>query len=132
MSNRGLRLGLGAVTLVLAIAGIAAYMLFGRGVPIKTGTLTPDASPGFFSCYTSGTGGELVTDPDTGTAIIEGNGRRVAVTWPLGWTGRSSGAEVEILDSSGKVVARTGTQVSLMGGYWYDGSFLTCGPIPSP
>jgi hypothetical protein len=124
MSNRRLRLGLGAVTLVLAIAGIAAFMLFGRDVPIKTGGLN--------GCYTSGTGGELVTDPDTGTAIIEGSGRRIAVTWPLGWTGRSSGSEVEILDISGKVVARTGTQVSLMGGYWYDGSFLTCGPIPSP
>jgi hypothetical protein len=124
VSNRRLRLGLGAVTLVLAIAGIAAFMLFGRDVPIKTGSLN--------GCYTSGTGGELVTDPDTGTAIIEGSGRRIAVTWPLGWTGRSSGSEVEILDGSGKVVARTGTQVSLMGGYWNDGSFLTCGPIPSP
>lgn len=108
---------------LLALAGVVA--VYGVPVPIRTG--------GGVGCYTSGTGGELVTDPTSGTAIIEGSGRRVAVTWPVGWTGRMSFFGMQVVDLQGQVVARTGTQVALMGGYWYvDDSFLTCGPSHRP
>jgi hypothetical protein len=117
-------LGLLALAAVIGSCGIP--------VTIKTGSLSPDSDPNLVGCYTSGTTGNLVTDPDAGTAIIEDNGeRRIAVTWPIGWTGRRSWFGVEVLNKKGEVVTRTGTHVSLMGGYWYvDDSFLTCGPIP--
>jgi hypothetical protein len=51
--------------------------------------------------------------------------------WPPGYIGRQSGSDVEILDASGQVVARTGALVQLPGGY--SGSdprvFLTCGYV---
>jgi hypothetical protein len=112
-------LGLLALTAVVATYGVP--------VTIKTGTLVPDAAPGMISCYTSGTSGELVSDPAAGTAIIEAyGGNRVAVTWPIGWTGRMSLLGVSVIDERGQVVARTGTHVNLTGGYWRDGSFLAC------
>lgn len=126
MDKRLIWSGLG----LLALTAIVAT--YGVPTTIKTGSLYPDASPGMVGCYTSGTTGELVTDPTTGTAIIEDrSGRRVVVTWPLGWTGRSSMLGVAVIDRDGNTVARTGTHVNLMGGYWYvDDSFLTCGPVP--
>ncbi len=114
-------------SLLLALA-VVAYLVM--PVTLKTGALYPDAQPGTVGCYTSGTSGELVTDPSAGTAIIESDGRRVPVTWPIGWTGRRSLGAMDIVDQGGNVVARTGTHVNLMGGYWLDGSFLTCGPVP--
>jgi hypothetical protein len=114
----------------LALAVLAVFLAFGlftTSVAIKTGTIAGGSS-GMVGCYTSGTSGDLVTDLVSGVAIIERTGRRIAVTWPPGWTGRRSGTEVEIVDSHGDVHMRTGTHVYLMGGYWYvDGSFLTCG-----
>ena len=95
----------------------------GGGYPVAIKT----ASAGENACFTSGTTGDLVTDPAAGTAITDPGGRRVPVTWPAGWTGRSSGSEVEILDRAGKVAYRTGTHVDLMGGYRVeDGSFQAC------
>jgi hypothetical protein len=104
-----------AVTLVACSGG-------GSPVAIRT------VGAGDNVCFTSGTAGDLVTDPASGTAIIEAGGRRVPVTWPTGWTGRSSGSEVEVLDRTGEVAYRTGTHVDLAGGYrGEDRSFLVCG-----
>ena len=109
--------GLGLAVFAIVLAGWSFV-----SVPIRTGTLS-----GGVGCYTSGTSGELVADPVSGVAIIERGGRRVAVTWPPGWTARRSVLDVEIVTAAGDVHMRTGTHVELMGGYWQDGSFLTCG-----
>jgi hypothetical protein len=37
------------------------------------------------------------------------------VVWPPGSTARQSGAEVEVLDATGKVVARTGNRYEIEG-----------------
>ncbi len=125
MNERRLFAGLGLLAVVLAVA-----TLYGVPVSLKTGSLNPGAPPGQVGCYTSGTSGQLVDDP-SGTAIIEGpTGRRVVVTWPIGWTARRTLLGTQIVDGRGVTVARTGTQVYLMGGYWLDDSFLTCGPAP--
>ena len=109
--------GLALAALAIVLAGWSFV-----SVPIQTGGLSGGG------CYTSGTSGDLVTDPVSGVAIIEPGGRRIAVTWPPGWTGRRSGFEVEIVTPAGDVHMRTGTHVQLMGGYWYvNDSFLTCG-----
>jgi len=116
-------LGLLALATVLSVYGVPTGL--------KTGTLYTNEPEGMVGCYTSGTSGELVTDSDSGTAIIEDrSGRRVAVTWPIGWSARSSLFGVSVLDKQGNVNARTGTHVYLMGGYWQDESFLTCGTAP--
>ncbi len=75
-----------------------------------------------------GVAGDLVTDPSAGTAIIwDMSGRREVVTWPNRWTARSSGSEVEVLNERGQVAYRTGTRVSLMGGFSpVDDSFVVC------
>jgi hypothetical protein len=114
-----------ALLLGFALAVGVPSWWFGGGVALKTGGIS--GGSGAVGCYTSGTIGELVADPVAGTAIIERSGRRIAVTWPRGWTGRRSGWEVEVVNASNAVVLRTGTRVSLMGGYYSDGSFLTCG-----
>ncbi len=66
-------------------------------------------------CYTWQVDGDLVVDPIHGTAVI-GNGARTPVRWPLGYTARRAGSEVEVLDETGAVVVRTGTRVHLGGG----------------
>lgn len=88
--------GLGSVTLLTAEAGLAG-------------------------CYTSGVGGDLVADETYGTAIREALKTEsmvvsLPVKWPYGYTGRRSGWEIEVLNASGDVVARTGTQLYIPGG----------------
>ena len=74
--------------------------------------------------------GQLVTDPTYGTAIVE-HVRLMPVMWPPGYVGRQIGSDIEVLDTSGQVVARTGNLVQLPVGY--SGSdprvFLTCGYV---
>ncbi len=111
----------GMVALALAFTVSAC-----GGSPVTIKTLDPGSQE---SCYAMGVAGNLVTDPTAGTAIINDmSGHRQFVTWPDGWTARSSGSEVEVLNRKGQVAYRTGTRVNLMGGFSHvDGSFVVCG-----
>jgi|SRR5215212_4124815 len=64
---------------------------------------------GLDSCYAGAQspnfGGLLISDPEYGTRI---DGR--PVMWPSGYTGRRVGTEVEVVDQSGNLVARTGRE----------------------
>ena len=127
MDKRFIYAGLGLLALAAILAAGGGP---GGSIHLKTGSLYPDASPGMIGCYTSGTEGQLVTDPVAGTAVIDRqSGHRYAVTWPLGYTGRDSWGEVEVIDDRGNVVTRTGSWVNMSGGYWTDGSFLACGEV---
>ena len=114
---------------LLGVAAALAIASYGVPTPLKTGSLYPNEDPQYVGCYTSGVSGELLDDLGAGTAIVDSmDGRRVLVTWPIGWTARRSLLGVSVVDSRGQFVARTGTYVNLSGGYWYvDNSFLTCG-----
>jgi hypothetical protein len=79
---------------------------------------------GGIGCPLAVVDGDLVTDENAGSAIID-HGVRKRVKWPYGYAGRRSGNEVEILDRTGKVVARTGTRVRLVGGE-IDGAWFAC------
>jgi hypothetical protein len=126
MDERFIGVGLG----LLVLAGVLASGPFGHSVPLETGSLYPDEPPGMIGCYTSGTSGQLVADDVAGTAIIDGSGgHRYAVTWPTGYTGRSTWGGVEVIGDRGQVIARTGVWVSMSGGFWGDGSFLACGEV---
>ena len=48
---------------------------------------------------------DVAADPDAGT-VDKASGR--VLRWPLGFTARWAGAEVEVLDPTGKVVLTTG------------------------
>lgn len=110
---------------LVLLAAIAASFLW--PVPLLT---APD--DGMVGCYTSGTSGVLMADATYGTRIVE-HDAAVPVMWPYGFTGRHSGYQVEVVDTSGHVVARTGTQVQIGGGYTGDDprSFLACGSVVS-
>ena len=107
--------------------GLAFAVLRGSSVTILTGSGgIPGNTEGSPSqgCYTSSIGGEPVTDPTYGTAVIQhyGDGstpdQRFPVMWLPGDTGRKSGSEVEILDRSGSVIARTGQAWFIEGGFY--------------
>ena len=55
------------------------------------------------------------------------------VMWPPGYTGRQSGSDVEVLNKSGRSVARTGSHIKILGGYYSDNPrvWLACnlGPV---
>ena len=118
--------------LVLAVAvglavGLAFVGLRGTSVTILTGPggIQGNTATSYTGCYTDFIVGKLVTDPTYGTAVIEHDpyGRnpdqRYPVMWLPGYTGRQwSGSEVEILDRSGKVVARTDQVWKIAGGGW--------------
>ena len=134
----GLALALG-VTLAVAFVGL-------RGSPVTIltgyGGIGPNAYSSDRGCYTSSIFGELVTDPTYGTAVIEHDStghnpdRRYPVMWLPGDTGRQSGSEVEILDRTGSVIARTGQDWQIAGGFQSgsDGQldWVACGHVLSP
>ncbi|MEP6639252.1 MAG: hypothetical protein ABJC39_07865 [Chloroflexota bacterium] len=127
-SKRAGLLGTIALAIVLAIAWVGCGPWFGASVALRTSVGPGGVANGNGSytvgCYTSGTQGDLVADPN-GVAIVGKSGTRTMVVWPAGFTGRQFGGEIAILDRSGNVVARTGTKVYLEGGY-ENGGFLTC------
>jgi hypothetical protein len=110
---------------------LLAVTIAGCGSPVRLLTGRGDLEgSGMVGCYPSFARGQLVTDPTYGTAIIEHAGT-MPVMWPPGYVGRQIGSDIEILDTFGQVVARTGNLVQLPGGY--SGSeprvFLTCGYV---
>jgi hypothetical protein len=109
-----------ALALPLALALVAC-----AGGPVALTTAGDRANVG---CYLANTTGMLIPDAQAGTAIVsEDMGQTtVPVRWPPGYTGRRSGGQVEVLDSGGDVVARTGQRYTLLGGYSPDGPWEAC------
>src|SRR5438034_1861126 len=102
-----MRLAATSLVLTLCLVGCA----FGQ-VELLTGT---DAH----GCYAGGEShfeGLLAVDQKWGTSI---NGK--PAVWPVGWTGRRVGLEVEVLDDTGKVRAITGRRY-----------YFAVGPISEP
>jgi hypothetical protein len=90
--------------------------------PVQLITGPPNHDGGCFAAQGSGL---LVVDPTDGTAIVANDGPSMlnltdvplTVAWPPGFTARRSGAEVEVLDPQGNVVATTGRSYTFMGGF---------------
>jgi hypothetical protein len=115
------------LALALGLAfGVAFVGLRGSPVTILTGPggITGNTASSYTGCYTDFIVGKLVTDPTYGTAVIDHDPKGLnpdhlyPVMWLPGDTGRQSGSEVEILDRSGKVIARTGQVWKIAGGNW--------------
>ena len=98
---------LAALGLVLVgCASAPAPSLPPGAVYLLTWSLAPSETRG---CYTLPHQGPTSVDPTYGTAF-HGSGapNGVPIAWPPGYTGRQAGAEVEVLDPTGKVRAVTG------------------------
>ena len=104
----------------------------GGQVPLLTG----EGYGGQGGCYLNFFVDTLVVDPTNGTAIIEKytvggqpRSRVLPIMWPTGYTARRSGSEVEVLNASGRVMARTGGRYRIQGGY--EGAvWRTCAMMP--
>jgi hypothetical protein len=72
------------------------------------------SSSASYSCYLLPHQGPMSVDPAYGTAFHEfGDPQGVPIAWPTGYTGRQAGAEVEVLDPTGKVRAATGRRLEV-------------------
>lgn len=114
---------------VLATAGCGSAVPDASPLPATLGpyaVVLLTASEGGVGCPANFVDGEVVFDATAGSAIIDHAGVRMPIRWPHGYTGRRQGAEVEILDEQGRVVARTGTPVRLGGGEAVPGTWFAC------
>ena len=119
IARRGVAFWALAVAVAIAGCGIAPASASPDTVVLLTGR------EGDTGCLLDVIEGELVADPNAGSVIVDG-GVRTPIRWPYGFAGRRSGAEVEILDPSGHVIARTGTRIRLGGGAPVPGVWLAC------
>lgn len=67
---------------------------------------------------------QLSRDVIDGTAIFDGS-NLVPVMWPVGYTARMAGEQVEVLDTRGQVVATTG-RLYILQGRFHAGTFQLC------
>ena len=105
------------VVLGLGIAGCGGT---GVGTIGPDGTVAiPTSAPGATVCETGGivpfTLQGSPTDPDHIWGVGETMHDRIRLRWPPGFTGRL-GADIEVIDPTGRVVARSGDVVTDAGG----------------
>ena len=120
------------VALALCLQGCAVF----AGEPVAIVTDTGYTSDGL-ACWLAVNDDTnlLVADPTSGTALKYDNGEVVPAKWPPGYTGRRAGAEVEIYDARGSLVATTGRRYRID---WvslpvdFDGSQPAVGEFPRP
>ena len=107
------------VTTAVVLA-LCLYACGSTAPPADQVELVTISPRGEIGCWLIPTYGELVADPEFGVAFKHG----LPAVWPIGYTARRVGTEVEVLDSYGKVVARTG--IGLQQIWWGGGT--TNGP----
>jgi hypothetical protein len=105
----------------LAALLVAGCGSFGLSVPLRTATGPGPLPEG--SCYLSYGGGDFIEHPTYGVAVANENGI-YELEWPIGFTARRSGGNIEVLDTKGTVVAVTGRKIRIDGSSW--------GPPPGP
>ncbi len=108
----------GVLLVSLAALLLAACGASGEPVPLLTAT-EPDPL-GSGACYLWYGQGELVEHATAGTAVKEQSGRIRALEWPMGYTARRSGGSIEVLDTTGNVVAVTGRKYRFSTSSWGD------------
>lgn len=124
-----------AVALGLVVTGCG---LFAERVQLVTGVPTVEqGNSGQTGCFLWHVDGRLIFDPSFGTGILSDTVGTVPVAWRPGFTARRAGAEVEVLDANGNVVAITGQRFSIEGGFVTDwpqrppaaSTFWACGDV---
>ena len=113
------------LALALCLLGCGVDAPWGERVALLTGDGPFREKWRYEACYTSAAGGLLTVDPQYGTAIRDTHmrdpndpGPASPVMWWPGFTAWRVGSEVEVRDPAGRVVAITGREYRLEGGYW--------------
>ena len=92
-------------------------LLLGCGLLVNPSFVpVPTAGPGNDRCLLARYEGSLVAHPDWGIAVDGGDGTATRVLWPNGYVARTAGDELELLDASGRVLGRTGDEITAGGG----------------
>lgn len=110
-------------TPVATPAATSSAALVGEPFLIKTPAAEPQA------CMDALMTGRIVRHPLSGLGIADPNGGNpTPVEWPFGYTARIVAGVVELIDETGRFVAREGDEVSMGGGFgqqfWH-----ACGPV---
>ena len=121
-----------------ALPRLVSFHLIGLGLlvlalvacaPIQLRTARAPAQ----MCDAALTSGSLERHPTSGLGIDSGDGIVLAVQWPFGYTARVDLSAAELVDETGKVVAREHDRVNVGGGmggelgpepFW-----AACGPV---
>jgi hypothetical protein len=95
-----------------SIATLALAMsLGGCAIDSRPAHIVTADAPGSGGCVLLYQVVDVIADATSGT-VIKGTGE--PLTWPSGYTARTAGSEVEVLDASGRVVLATGQRYRLM------------------
>lgn len=118
--------------LVLVLVAVAAV---GCAAPAPAGLIPvpTSAASGFpggpAACPAALLEGELVADDEFGFVVAHADGFTSAVTWPHGYVARDAPRR-ELLDDTGRIVAREGDLLALGGGQGSAGpGFVVCGQL---
>lgn len=103
-----------------ALALIAVVLAACSPVQLRTAPGTVDA------CEDALGSGRLVTNQQSGLALQDTTGDVHPVLWPFGYSAQSGATGVELLDETGKVVAREGDFIQAGGGFGANGEFGVC------
>lgn len=132
---RAMRMPGMSIRFMLAIAVGVAGCASNPPAPLSTGN-DPDGMAFNGACYTNFASGTLIADPVYGTRIQDLTAMTepapiVPIMWPVGYTARHSGSEIEVLNGVGAVVAKTGNRYQIEGGYVGGDApaFLACGYV---
>ncbi len=90
-------------------------------IPLRTA-----ASDDNGMCRTALGGGLLVLDPVSGLGFGVHDGLITHAIWPHGWTATQDGSVVTLLDAAGRVVAHTGDQLRVGGGWASQNEWEVC------
>ena len=94
--------------------------------PLALGCLGPAQESLLGVCPAGLIEGTLGLDAKGGVGITS-TGESTSIVWPPGYFIQSGGGTVDIRNSTGNTVARTGDQVSLRGGLDETGRWVVCG-----
>ena len=105
----------------LAMLSVFAFVVLGcNQLVLRTAPAPAAACDGLL------TGGQLVRSQESGLGLQVPGEAITPVTWPFGYRASGIIGSVELLDETGRVLAREGEFVEVGGGLHGDGSFLAC------
>jgi hypothetical protein len=116
--------------LLVAVVAVAAVVAGCMTTSLRTAPAPVSA------CDAALLGGTLVSDPANGLALTGGDGGTILVLWPYGYSARGIPGNIELVDETGRTVAREGALIEMGGGSGANGVFVACAgtirPVPPP